>query len=128
MRPGGNAGSNTILRLNEDYTNTVVWADATDGIVTPEAFAFFANGDMLVDGKKVSDDNAVLALARESLAKHKDLRAVIRADSKVQHGRIIHVLDLLKQANVTKIAFGVTPVAAEGAPAPKKPAPAPAAN
>lgn len=72
-----------------------------------------ANGDLLVDGKRISDDTALLALARESLAKNKDLRAVIRADTTVQHGRIIRVLDLLKQAGVAKIAFGITPVAAE---------------
>ncbi|MBW2523107.1 MAG: biopolymer transporter ExbD [Deltaproteobacteria bacterium] len=84
-----------------------------------------ANGDLLVDGKKISEDAALLALARESLAKNKDLRAVIRADTTVQHGRIIRVLDLLKQAGVAKIAFGVTPVAAEpGAVTPPSEAPA----
>ena len=78
-----------------------------------------ANGDIVVDGKRMSDDKDVLGLAREALAKNKDLRAVIRADQTVQHGRIIRILDLLKQAGVSKIAFGVTPVAAEGeAPAP----------
>ena len=38
---------------------------------------------------------------------------MIRADKTVQHGRIIRVLDLLKQAGVSKIAFGVAPIAAE---------------
>lgn len=86
-----------------------------------------ANGDLEVDGKKVSSDSALLALARESLAKNKELRAVIRADKTVQHGRIIRVLDLLKQAGVSKIAFGVTPVAAEsGEPGAAPPAAAPA--
>ena len=75
-----------------------------------------SNGDLLVDGKRVDDDKALLALARESLAKNKELRAVIRADSKVQHGRIIRILDLLKQAGVSKIAFGVTPISAESDP------------
>ncbi|RLB51522.1 MAG: biopolymer transporter ExbD [Deltaproteobacteria bacterium] len=75
-----------------------------------------ASGDLLVDGKKVDNDKAILALARESLARNKDLRAVIRADSKVQHGRIITILDLLKQAGVSKIAFGVTPISAEPGP------------
>jgi len=75
-----------------------------------------SNGDLLVDGKRVDDDKALLALARESLSKNKDLRAVIRADSKVQHGRIIRILDLLKQAGVSKIAFGVTPISAETTP------------
>ena len=96
-----------------------------------------SNGDITVDKKKLANDKAVLPLAKEALRKNKDLRAVIRADKTVQHGRIIRVLDLLKQAGVTKIAFGVTPIAAETnaapgkaatpkAPAPKAPAPKPA--
>ena len=31
------------------------------------------------------------------------------ADRKVEHGRVIHVLDLLKRAGVAKIAFAVSP-------------------
>ena len=79
-----------------------------------------ANGDAYVDQKKLPNDDAVLGLAREARAKNEDLRAVIQADQTVFHGRVIHVLDLLKQAGVAKIAFGVTPV--EGAD--KRPAPA----
>jgi biopolymer transport protein ExbD len=86
-----------------------------------------ANGDTVVDGKKVASDDAILPLAREAQARSADLRAIIRADTTVQHGRVIRALDLLKQAGVSKIAFGVTPVAAEGAaPAPVAP-PAPGA-
>jgi biopolymer transport protein ExbD len=40
---------------------------------------------------------------------------VIRADKKVEHGRVIHVLDLLKRAGVAKIAFAVAPLG-EGTP------------
>lgn len=75
-----------------------------------------SNGDMVVDGKSVPDDKAVLGLAKAALEKNPQLRAVIRADKTVQHGRIIRVLDLLKQAGVSKIAFGVTPISAEGTP------------
>jgi biopolymer transport protein ExbD len=87
-----------------------------------------SNGDTVVNGKKLANDDGVLPLAREELAKNPELRAVIRADTTVQHGRVIRVLDLLKQGGVTKIAFGVTPVPAEpgAAPAGGAPAPAPA--
>ena len=50
--------------------------------------------------------------------KNPELRAVIRADTTEQHGRVIRALDLLKQAGVSKIAFGVTPVPPEGGAAP----------
>jgi biopolymer transport protein ExbD len=39
---------------------------------------------------------------------------VIRADRKVEHGRVIHVLDLLKRAGVAKIAFAVSPSDTKG--------------
>ena len=87
-----------------------------------------SNGDLVVNGKKLANDDAILPLAKEELAKTPDLRAVIRADTTVQHGRVIRVLDLLKQGGVSKIAFGVSPVPPEpgAVPAPGGAAPAPA--
>jgi biopolymer transport protein ExbD len=69
-----------------------------------------ANGDTVVNGKKIANDDAVLPLAKEELAKTPELRAVIRADTTVQHGRVIRVLDLMKTGGITKIAFGVAPI------------------
>jgi biopolymer transport protein ExbD len=80
-----------------------------------------ADGSTFVDGKPVANDDALTPLAREAHGKNPDLRAVIKADSAVPHGRVIHVLDLLKQAQIGKIAFGVQPgPPAPGGPAPKK--------
>ncbi len=87
-----------------------------------------ADGTMQVDGKPVPGDDGLLPLARAAREKNgEQLRAVIKADSSVPHGRVIHVLDLLKQANVGRIAFGVQPTAPlpGGAPAGGAPAPAP---
>ena len=60
--------------------------------------------------------------AKAAHEKNPELRAVIKADSAVPHGRVIHVLDLLKQAQVAKIAFGVSPVA-PGVPGARAPVP-----
>ena len=81
------------------------------------------NGDILVDNKKLANDDAIVPLAKEAQSNNPELRAIIRADSSVQHGRVIKVLDLLKTAGVTKIAFGVAPIPA-GEPAPSTPPPA----
>lgn len=70
----------------------------------------YANGDTFVDQEKVSNDEAISRLAREGHSKSSELRAVIKADSSVSHGRVIHVLDLLKREGISKIAFGVSPV------------------
>ena len=80
-----------------------------------------ADGLTQVDGKTVANDDAIFPLAKAAREKNPELRAVIKADNAVAHGRVIHVLDLLKQAQVGKIAFGVSPVA----PVQQKPAPAP---
>jgi len=69
-----------------------------------------ADGKTRVDSKQVADDEAVSGLAKEARSRNKELRAVIRADKKVEHGRVIHVLDLLKRAGVAKIAFAVAPL------------------
>ncbi|MEZ4225292.1 MAG: biopolymer transporter ExbD [Polyangiaceae bacterium] len=74
-----------------------------------------ADGKTLIDGKNVENDEAIGGAAKTAREKNKDLRAVIRADRKVEHGRVIHVLDLLKRAGVAKIAFAVSPLT-EGVP------------
>ncbi len=70
-----------------------------------------ADGTTLVDSHPLANDDAILPLARDAQGKTADLRAVIKADTAVTHGRVIHVLDLLKQAGISKVAFGVSPVA-----------------
>ena len=74
-----------------------------------------ADGKTRVDTKFVQNDDAISGLAKTAKLKNKDLRAVIRADSKVEHGRVIHVLDLLKRVGIAKIAFAVSPLQ-EGVP------------
>lgn len=74
-----------------------------------------ADGKTRIDSEAAANDEAIVPLAKKAKAKNKDLRAVIRADKKVEHGRVIHVLDLLRRSGIAKIAFAVTP---EGIAAP----------
>jgi biopolymer transport protein ExbD len=71
------------------------------------------NGDTFVDGRKVDEAEKVLPLAKEALAKNPEIRATIRADATVTHGRVMRVVDLLKQAGISRIAFGVSPTPPE---------------
>ncbi|HEX8791751.1 MAG TPA: biopolymer transporter ExbD [Polyangiaceae bacterium] len=87
-------------------------ATGTSDVQVVFSIVLSADGQTVVDGKHQTNDDAILQLARDAAAQHPDLRAVIKADAAVTHGRVIHVLDLLKQAHVNKIAFGVQPVAA----------------
>ena len=88
-----------------------------EALQTVFAVELTADGKTRVDSEAAPDDEAIAPLAKRAKAKNKDLRAVIRADKKVEHGRVIHVLDLLRRSGVSKIAFAVTP-SAEGIPAP----------
>jgi biopolymer transport protein ExbD len=87
-------------------------ATGTSDVQVIFSIVLAADGRTMVETRSVPNDDAILQLARDAQTLHPDLRAVIKADSAVTHGRVIHVLDLLKQAHVNKIAFGVTPIAA----------------
>ncbi len=75
-----------------------------------------ADGKTRVDSEAVASDEAVTPLAKAAKAKTADLRAVVRADTKLEYGRVIHVIDLLKRAGVSKIAFAVSPSDKGGVP------------
>ena len=66
-------------------------------------------GTILVNGAAVPDDRALIDAARHALASDPELRAVIQADGAVPHRRIVHILDLLRDAGVTRVAFGALP-------------------
>lgn len=86
-----------------------------------------ADGVTQVDGKTITNEEGILPLAKGAHEKNAELRAVIKADAAVPHGRVIKVLDILKQAGVQKIAFGVQPsLPLPGGAAPGAPAPTPA--
>lgn len=89
-------------------------AASGEAIQTVFSVELGADGKTMVDSETVAGDNAISKLAQQGKAKNPDLRAVIRADKKVEHGRVIHVLDLLKRAGIAKIAFAVSPGAKGG--------------
>ena len=84
-------------------------ASKGDAIQTIFSVELSVDGKTVVDSQFVQSDDAITELAAKGRTKNPDLRAVIRADKKVEHGRVIHVLDLLKRAGISKIAFAVSP-------------------
>jgi biopolymer transport protein ExbD len=91
-------------------------AASGESIQTVFSVELTADGKTVVDSSPVANDEAIAGLAKRAKEKNKDLRAVIRADSKVEHGRVIHVLDLLNRTGVSKIAFAVAPSLDKAAP------------
>jgi len=67
------------------------------------------NGDLYANGSKVDGGaDGLLAIAQKARAANPEVRATIRADNDATHGRVMAVLDTLKQAGIAKIAFGVS--------------------
>lgn len=91
---------------------TVDLPKAASGNEVQEVFSIVLTQDGIVqvDGEKLADDDAMAIRARAVQKKNRDVRAVIKADGTVHHSRVMHVLDLLKRANIAKIGFGVVPV------------------
>ena len=67
------------------------------------------DGRLLVNGTPVANKETLEERARSALADNADLRAVIQADGAVPHRAVISVLDTLKRAGITRIAFGTLP-------------------
>src|SRR5690242_13509761 len=61
-----------------------------------------------VAGEKL-DDAQLLARAKAALAQNAELRAIIDADGNVPHHRVMATLDVLRQAGLSRVAFGVSP-------------------
>jgi biopolymer transport protein ExbD len=71
--------------------------------------ALFTDGTVTVNGAPAPQDGEFLRSAREALAAHPDLRAIVQADGAVPHRQVMHALDLLRQAGISRVAFGVNP-------------------
>jgi biopolymer transport protein TolR len=72
------------------------------------------HGPALVDGAPLPNDDALAQKASVAIAGDPDLRAVIQADGDVPHRRVVHVLDQLRGAGITRVAFGALPVEETG--------------
>jgi biopolymer transport protein ExbD len=73
-----------------------------------------APGDVThINGAMVSTDEVLQAQASASFANDKQVRAVLKADGRVPHARVMRVLDLLRRAGISKVAFGVVPESQE---------------
>lgn len=65
------------------------------------------DGSTDVDGQPAPTDQILLDRAQSSLKAHPEVRAVVEADGEVPHRRVMHALDVLRQAGLSRIAFGV---------------------
>ena len=64
-----------------------------------------ARGGVLANGEKVSTDLELEKRAAAALKANPELRTVISASSAASHGQVMHVLDSVRDAGITRVAF-----------------------
>jgi biopolymer transport protein TolR len=74
----------------------------------PLVISVKANKNIELDGKVLHRDE-VLAVVRDSLAKHPGQAVVIAADKAVRYEEVIGIMDLLKQNKIDKVGLLLKP-------------------
>lgn len=72
------------------------------------------DGTLLVNGSPVADRRELTARAATALQENPELRAVVHADGDVAHRQVLSAMDALREAGVSRIAFGVAPAPPAG--------------
>ena len=67
------------------------------------------DGVLLVDGQPVGDRAALGARARAAREQTPEVRALIAASAQATHGRVLEIVDTLREAGVTRVAFAAEP-------------------
>jgi biopolymer transport protein ExbD len=75
---------------------------------TTLAVSIDAGGKIYLDATEIPDADLRTRI-RASVGGEPDARAIIAADGRTPHARVIHVIDVLRRENVTKFAINVEP-------------------
>ena len=76
--------------------------DTTLSIVIDPAGALFLNGEP-------SSEDAIAAKCKAVSATDKDAQAIIAADKTTPHGKVVRIIDLVRQNGVMKFAINIEP-------------------
>ena len=90
-------------------------ATGSEQVRTTLGLTLTKDGSFYLNGEATSDEKVTQFIKRE-LPKNPDLQAIIAADKLVTHGRVVHVMDLVKRAGIHRFAINVDS-AAGGVPA-----------
>lgn len=67
--------------------------------------AIDAKGAVLANGEKVTGDAELRSRASKALKDNPELRTVISASASASHGNVMHVLDTVRDAGISRVAF-----------------------
>jgi len=63
------------------------------------------DGKIAVDGTEVAGDEAIASAIVTKLTKDRDLQGIVQCDEKAQVGKMVHLIDLLRDAGVKRYAI-----------------------
>ena len=81
-------------------------ASQTESVSSVAAVTLTKDGKTYYNQKPVSEADLVNDF-RSAIAGSKDLNLIVTADKEVQHGSVVHVIDLAKVEGITKFAINV---------------------
>ncbi len=81
-------------------------AGTGEDVVTTLAIMMTENGDVYVDGNK-TDNAGIKNIINKTRKENADVRVVIAADKKVEHGRVIGIIDLVRKLGISKFAINI---------------------
>jgi biopolymer transport protein ExbD len=81
-------------------------ASASDSVASVAAVTLTKDGKVYYNQEAMNEGDLVNHF-KSAIAGNKDLNLIVSADKEVQHGRVVHVIDLAKLEGITKFAINV---------------------
>ena len=81
-------------------------AGTGEDVVTTLAITITSDAKLYIDGKPV-DEATISSTIAEAKAENADVRVIIAADKAVLHGKVIHIIDVVRKEGVTKFAINI---------------------
>ncbi|MBE2248497.1 MAG: biopolymer transporter ExbD [Myxococcus sp.] len=75
------------------------------------------DANIFLDGA-ATDVVTLLAKMKDAVAKDKEVRAIISADQSLNYGKVMNIIDLVKEAGIAKFALNIVKEGKAAAPAP----------
>jgi biopolymer transport protein ExbD len=72
----------------------------------PDTGTLLAQNQLLLDGQPITEDG-LKATTQNDLTDNPDITAIIGADTRCEHGQVLHLLDLMKKVGVQHVAESV---------------------
>lgn len=81
-------------------------ASGEQSVPTQLSITITKDGRTVLNGAN-ADETAIQAKAQEQVGKNPEIQAIISADQEVPHGKVVHIIDIVKTAGVKKFAISI---------------------